>query len=431
MYFAIPKLYNLFINHPDISTDSRNIKPDSLFFAIKGENFDGNRFAEEAINKGAAYSVVDDSSLAGRDKMILVSDALVALQQLAQHHRNTLKIPVIGITGSNGKTTTKELIRSVLSQKYNTFATSGNLNNHIGVPLSILSVGGNVEIAVIEMGANHRGEIDTLCKICTPGYGLITNIGKAHLEGFGGMKGVIEAKTELFNFIKKTDGKLFVNIDDKLLNDKSETISRITYGKETESDLQGCIAERFPFLTVNINFGGNNVCVQSNLIGSYNFTNMMAAACIGNYFGVDSDKIAKGLSSYHPTNNRSQWYQSGSNKIIIDAYNANPTSMELAIENFWDAPYKNKIVILGDMLELGNESREEHQKIIDLINDKKFHSVILVGSYFNNLTHNPEIRTFNNVAEALSGIGEMNLTGNTILLKGSRGIRLEKLLEVL
>lgn len=431
MHTSISDIYSIFRKYPQISTDSRNITVQSIFFALRGDNFDANKFAGEAIRNGAVYAIIDDATCGVNDKTILVEDTLVALQELARYHRRQLKIPVLGITGSNGKTTTKELIGAVLSQKFKTFSTFGNLNNHIGVPLSVLSIADDVDIAVIEMGANHQGEIANLCQICQPDLGIITNIGKAHLGGFGGFNGVIKAKTELYDFIRNNGGKLFVNGDDELLMSKSEGIPRVVYGNVLHSKVRGRISQKHPFLELDIDISTQIKHVNSKLIGSYNFTNMLAAACIGNYFEVDADKIAEGLSAYNPVNNRSQWHDSGKNKIVMDAYNANPSSMELAITNFSEAPYKNKLVILGDMRELGKEAVAEHQTIVELILKSDFEQIILVGEVFSALEIDPKIESFKTVDEAKRAIKNLNLSGKTILLKGSRGIQLEKLMEVL
>jgi len=425
-------LYRLFKNSRGISTDSRNVTQGSIFFALKGAHFNGNLFATEALNKGASAVIVDDESIPGSDKIIKVDDALKTLQQLARKHRQELKIPVIGITGTNGKTTTKELIKSVLGQKFKTFASPGNLNNHIGVPLSVLSIDDNDEMAVIELGANHRGEIAELCEISLPDYGIITNIGKAHLEGFGNFRGVVKTKTELYDFIKKHKGKLFVNAEDELLMEKSSLSERIFYGKSENTTIRGVITNKFPFLTIDIILNDKVLSVKSILIGAYNFTNMIAAACIGNYFGVEPARIVNGLSAYKPKNNRSQWVETANNKIVLDAYNANPGSMKPAIENFAEAPYQNKVLILGDMLELGQAARREHQGIIDLALNHHFDRVILIGENFYNLAVTiPGIITFRNKETAQPEIEKMQLKGHTILIKGSRSIQLEKLLEVL
>jgi len=429
----IRELYEIFKDSPIISTDSRHIPQDSIFFALKGENFNGNLFAIDALAQGAKVAVVDDPGIENvNGRIIKVDDALQALQQLAIVHRQQLKIPVIGITGSNGKTTSKELIRSVLSEKFKTFATSGNLNNHIGVPLSILSITNNTEIAIIEMGANHQGEIAELCEISQPDFGIITNIGKAHLEGFGGLEGVIKAKTELYKYIKHHKGKLFVNADDPLLMEKSSGLDGILYGTSKNNSLSGEVTGKFPFLSVDLNINGQVYQTESNLIGSYNFANIMAAACIGKYFGVKPELIKQGISSYKPENNRSQWLETTNNKIILDAYNANPSSMKLALENFAESPYARKAMILGDMLELGDYAQTEHEFIVELAVNYDFEKIVLIGKNFKSFSSSyPICQSFEDVMSAKKELEKINLKNYTILLKGSRGVKLEKLLEVL
>ncbi len=432
MNSQIRELYEIFKNSPIISSDSRQIEQDCIFFALKGEKFDGNLFAIDALARGAKVAVVDNPDIENVNGIIKVDDALQTLQQLAIVHRQQLTIPVIGITGSNGKTTTKELIRSVLSEKFKTFATSGNLNNHIGVPLSILSITNNTEITIIEMGANHQGEIAELCEISQPDFGIITNIGKAHLEGFGEFEGVIKTKTELYKYIEHRNGKLFVNADDPLLMEKSSGLERILYGNSEKSSFSGKITGKFPFVNVDLNINGKMHRVNSNLIGSYNFANIMAAACIGNYFGVNPESIKQGIASYKPKNNRSQWLETANNKIILDAYNANPSSMKLALENFAESPYPRKVVILGDMFELGDYAQSEHESIIELALNYNFERIILIGKNFKEFapsTQKPE--TFKDIISAKKELEKLKLKNYTILLKGSRGVKLEKLLEVL
>ncbi len=424
------RLYQIFKIHPQISINSRNISDGCIFFALKGENFNGNLFAPEALEKGAAYCVVDEPPEKPDERFLIVKNVLETLQQLAIHHRRKIKIPVIGITGSNGKTTTKELTGAVLSQKFNTFITQGNLNNHIGVPLSILSIRNKTEIAVIEMGANHQGEIAALCEIARPDFGIITNIGKAHLEGFGGYQGVIKAKTELYHFIARTGGKLFVNQDDPLLMEKSSGIERVTYGGDADATISGSVTMKYPALAIQIMIEGRKLKVASNLAGSYNFYNMLVAATLGNYFGVDIGKIVAGLESYTPANNRSQWMDTGKNKIIMDAYNANPSSMMAALDDFAQSPYPNKVVILGDMLELGEEAPAEHLNIFHTMQTFPFQTVILVGKNFCNIAKGQNVPAFNHVEEAKKYLESFGLSECTILIKGSRGIALEKLLEV-
>jgi UDP-N-acetylmuramoyl-tripeptide--D-alanyl-D-alanine ligase len=427
------ELYEIYKRHPQITTDSRNVAAGSIFFALKGDSFDGNRFAKDALHQGAAWAVVDDASLENHQKIIVVDDVLEALQQLAQHHRRQLRIPVIGITGSNGKTTTKELISQALLTKHKTTATRGNLNNHIGVPLSILSITDNAEMAVIEMGANHQGEIAALCRIARPDYGIITNIGRAHLEGFGGYAGVIKAKTELYDFIRENGGHLFVHHDDALLMEKSADILRTTYGALPGADVQGFITEKFPMLSLQLTHPARGTTINTQMAGSYNFPNVMAAVTIARYFGADLHAVAGALRNYQPANNRSQWQTTSRNKLLIDLYNANPGSMAAAIENFAQAPYGNKMLILGDMLELGAESYAEHATIIKMAQDADFEKVILVGKQFLAFADEAsgKFLLFETADAARKAIHEMNLKNKTILLKGSRGIRLEIILDIL
>ncbi len=427
------ELYEIYKRHPKISIDSRNVAAGSIFFALKGDTFDGNCFAENALNEGATRAVVDNADLKNRPNTILVDDVLEALQQLAQHHRRQLQIPVIGITGSNGKTTTKELISQALQTKYKTSATRGNLNNHIGVPLSLLSITNDTEMAVIEMGANHQGEIAALCRIARPDFAIITNIGRAHLEGFGGYAGVIKAKTELYDFIRANGGHLFVHHDDELLMEKSAGIPRTTYGALPGADVQGFITEKYPDLALQLIHPAKGTTINTRLAGSYNFSNVMAAVVIARYFGADIHEIAETLRNYQPANNRSQWQTTSRNKLLIDLYNANPGSMTAAIENFAQAPYGNKMLILGDMLELGAESHAEHAAIIKMACQADFEKVVLVGAQFSAFADegSKNFLFFKTADTARKAIDEMALKNKTILLKGSRGIRLEKILDVL
>ena len=425
------RLYEIFLRHPVITTDSRKIEPECIFFALKGDNFDGNQFASQAISGGASYAVIDDQKYAGGNQFLLVDNVLSALQSLARYHRNRLTIPVIGITGSNGKTTTKELTGAVLSRKFNTLTTPGNLNNHIGVPLSVLAIKPETEIAVIEMGANHQGEIAQLCQIAHPSFGIITNIGKAHLEGFGGFEGVIKAKSELYSHIREKGGTIFINGEDVLLNDLAGGISQIKYGAGDDSLVRGKITREYPFLSLEINFENNDIQVDSQLVGTYNFSNILAAACIGHYFGVEPADIKTAIEDYKPENNRSQFIQTPSNKVVMDAYNANPSSMEAAISNFSKLTDNNKVLILGDMLELGEESITEHQKILDLAKSSGSREIFLVGKNFSEVSRNSSSLNFLSVDDLIGFIQKNPLRSKTILIKGSRGIRLEKLLTEL
>lgn len=421
----ISEIYKIYLSSSTVCTDTREIKKNALFFALKGENFNGNKFAEEALQKGASYVIIDEVEYKKYDNIVLVKDVLKTLQELANYHRKQLTIPFIGITGSNGKTTSKELINSVLSKTYKTTATKGNLNNHIGVPLTLLSIPKDCEIAIIEMGANHVGEIDFLSKIAEPNFGMITNIGTAHIEGFGSYEGVKKGKGELYKFIQARKGKLFVNRADETLMNLSRNIDKITYGS-FESD---CIAQ---LLTTNptVKLKWNNETIDSNLYGEYNFENILAAICIGNYFKVSQDKIKQAIEEYRPTNNRSQLVKIGSNTIFLDAYNANPTSMNAAIDTFSENDSKNKLVILGDMLELGSISQQEHQKIIDKVHNLKI-ATLFIGNQFSNIDTPYDFIYLKNYEEAIDWIKLNKLNDCNILIKGSRGIRLEKIVEYL
>ena len=428
---SIDKLYSLFQKYPSITTDSRNCIKDSLFFALKGENFDGNRYADSALANGCSYAIIDNPEYESGTKTILVEDVLLTLQQLANHHRKQFAIPVIAITGSNGKTTTKELMATVLSKKYNTLFTQGNLNNHIGVPLTLLSLTNKHQMAIIEMGANHPGEIKLLSQIAEPDYGIITNIGKAHLEGFGSYEGVIKTKKELYDHISISGGTLFVNGENKLLCDISSGIKAIHYG-DSPNAFSASLLSTFPQLTVSVQYNGNLFAISTQLTGEYNFENIKAAITIGLYFGVKMESIADALSEYEPKNNRSQIKNTENNVLILDYYNANPSSMELALNGFQHSTFDNKVLILGDMKELGTYSFEEHLSILEKINLSHFSRVLCVGEEFGKHKNNfPSIEFYNTTAEALSAVTKNKLEGKTILLKGSRGMKLEMMLPVL
>ena len=416
----IQELYQLYLQHPEICTDSRKIVKDSIFFALKGDNFNGNKFAEKAIKDGCSFAVVDEKEFATNDKFILVDDVLGTLQNLAKHHRTLLNIPIIGITGTNGKTTSKELINAVLSSEKCCYATKGNFNNHIGVPLSILEITSSHEIAIIEMGANHIGEIAFLCNISQPIFGVITNIGKAHLEGFGSFESVIKAKSELYNYIQKNNGNVFVNNEAELLIELADNIRKITYGKN--GDYKGSIASNTSF--VSVQFGENSII--SNLIGDYQFYNIMLAISDGKYFEITDKNIKKAIESYTPKNNRSEIIKTKSNTIILDAYNANPSSMTAMLHSFAKQNYENKLCILGDMLEMGNTSLQEHKAIIDLANELKL-ECIFIGTEFAQV-HKQAYNSTDKFSEFLK---EKPIKNKKILLKGSRGIALEKLVELL
>ena len=429
----IEELYSIYLNCTHICTDSRKVENKSIFFSLQGDNFNGNTYAEIALNNGCSFAVIDDVNYYKDNRYILVDNTLKILQDLAKYHRSKLKIPIIGITGTNGKTTTKELLNAVLSKKYNTLATIGNLNNHIGVPQTILKTSKFTEIAIIEMGANHLGEIAELCEIAQPNFGIITNIGKAHLEGFGSIEGIIKTKSELYNWIRKKEGTLFVNGDNPILTTLSENIKRITYGNSSNNNYSANIVAANPYLEVElINKNTNKLDkIKSKLVGSYNFENILAAIAIGNYFNVDRNSIINAIESYTPTNNRSQIIKTEQNRVIMDAYNANPSSMEASINNFATIAFDNKVVILGDMLELGNESEKEHLKILELANKKKFDKIILVGKIFNKINNNSEIPTFKGTDDLAIWLKINKIMGKTIFVKGSRGIKLENILNLL
>jgi len=416
----IKSLYTLYQKSFLVDTDTRKIRKGTIYFALTGENFNGNTFAEEALKKGASYSVVDDVKYATSDNIILVKNVLTTLQELATHHRLQLNIPIIALTGSNGKTTTKELINAVLSSSIKTTATIGNLNNHIGVPLTLLSMTTETEIGIVEMGANHHKEIEFLCSIANPDFGYITNFGKAHLEGFGSIKGVIEAKSEMYTYLQNNSKIVFVNPQDVIQLEKTKNIKRVLFNQDSIQ-----FTELNPFVRVNY----NAIDIQTNLIGNYNFNNISAAITIGKYFKISTDKIKKALENYSPTNNRSQVIKTKNNTIILDAYNANPTSMIAAIDNFNSIKAIEKTVILGDMFELGTESIKEHQLIADCISKLEFDNCILVGELF--YATNTTCLRFKTQEEAFNHLQLNKTKHNHILIKGSRGMALENLLKAI
>lgn len=426
----ISELYKIYKQYPEVSTDTRNSPKDSIFFALKGANFNGNEYAEKAIDSGCSYAIVDEPKYATRPNIILVEDCLDTLQKLANHHRKQLKTPVIGITGTNGKTTTKELITSVLSQEYNVLATQGNLNNHIGVPLTLLRIKKEHEIAIIEMGASHVGEIKVLSEMAMPNYGVITNIGHAHIEGFGSYENVIKAKGELYEYIRSTrDGKIFIDYDNSLLREMSEGITSIYYGLEEDLFISGKVLSIRPFLEFEWKFGSRRNKVKTNLIGEYNLSNALAAITIGKYLGVKASLICKAIEEYQPTNNRSQLKETDKNMLIIDAYNANPTSMHAALENFDHMDVNHKVLILGDMKELGPDTDLEHQKVADYVSHHNFDRVIFVGDNFSRITTDyPRFKDLDSLKYYLK---ENPIKDSYILLKGSRGVQLERCIDVL
>ncbi len=419
----IKKLHTLFLKGLNISTDTRKTNTNDLFFALKGERFNANSFAENALKKGAKYAIIDEVEYKTSNQMILVDNVLETLQDLARFHRDYLKIPIIALTGSNGKTTTKELINTVLSKRFKTKATIGNLNNHIGVPLTILSMTKETEIGIVEMGANHLNEIAFLCSIAKPDFGYITNFGKAHLEGFGSIQGVIKGKSELYKHIIKNNKVLFINNEDQLQIKQSKKANVYTFGQQ-DSDVIINNKNKQPYVEVFY----NNINITSQLIGSYNFNNIAAAITIGNYFKVPDNKIKLAIEGYVPKNNRSQIIIKETNKIILDAYNANPSSMKAALTNFHELKHVNKIAILGDMFELGEESKLEHQNIVNYATSLNINLLILVGKNFNQTnTRNDNVlyyKTFNELKNNIKAF-----TNSTVLIKGSRGMALERILE--
>lgn len=432
------KLYDIFLSHSTICTDSRVCEPGSLFFALKGENFDANAFALSALEKGCAYAVVDNPKYAVDERFILVEDTLKALQDLAAFHRKRLGTKIIGITGSNGKTTTKELIATVLKQKYNTHFTQGNFNNHIGVPLTLLQLRPEHEIAVIEMGANYPGEIKMLSEIAAPDWGIITNVGIAHLEGFTSFEGVKQTKAELYTYLQKHSGKIFLNTGNEFLVEMAKKSGFeldehvLTY--QVDSNLAKTLATARivscnPLLEVACEIANGKFDIKTQLIGTYNAENILSAVAIGYYFGISNEKIKEALENYIPQNNRSQFTKTENNKLIIDAYNANPTSMRAAILNFAQMQAKQKTLIIGDMLELGSQSELEHQKIVELIKEHAFPEVYLVGKCFQKTDSN--YTKFTDVDELKTFLQNNPLKNRFILIKGSRGVHLEKIINEL
>lgn len=431
---TIASLYEVFLRHPSIQTDTRKLKPGDLFFALKGPSFNGNLFAKQALENGAAYAVVDEDIDPADKRLILTDDVLITLQQLAKHHReqfNTLPagrlVPFIGITGSNGKTTTKELVHAVLSSHYKTYTTQGNLNNHIGIPLTLLSVGKDAEMAVIEMGANHQKEIESYCKYALPTHGIITNCGKAHLEGFGGIEGVRKGKGELYDFIRATNGTIFAFDDYDYLHEMSRGIEKIDWYGTQNGSVTGHVIQSEPLLEVAVTNGVSFTNLKTQLVGEYNLPNILCAVAAGKHFNVPDEKIKQAIEAYSPDNSRSQLIERGSNKIILDAYNANPTSMKAAIENFAKLHAADKVLMLGGMMELGEESIEEHKAVVALIDQYKWNAVVLVGGDFGKVDHNYVF--MNNSSEAKDWLAAQHFENAWLLIKGSRSMQMEKVLH--
>jgi UDP-N-acetylmuramoyl-tripeptide--D-alanyl-D-alanine ligase len=424
----IQSIHQLFLQCDSLSTDTRKIQPNSLFIAIKGERFDANTFAAEALGKGASYVIIDNKDYFIDSRTILVEDSLTTLQALSQFHRDHLKLPIIALTGSNGKTTTKELMHSVLSKKFDCKATVGNLNNHIGVPLTLLSFTNETQIGIVEMGANHQKEIEFLCKLATPDYGYITNFGKAHLEGFGGVEGVIKGKSEMYDYLAANDKMAFVNLDDPIQQSRTREIRSFTFGVNHDADVVIRAVTADPF--VAISYEGQSI--QSKLIGLYNANNVNAAIAVGRFFKIEDSEIKAAIEGYTPENNRSQLIQKGSNSIILDAYNANPSSMAAAIENFSQLQQPAKIAILGDMFELGKESLAEHKSVINLAANDPQSTYIFIGKdFFANQASNDHLKFFEAFETLQSYLKDNPINHASILIKGSRGMALERILELI
>ncbi len=429
----IEELYKIYKDYPSITTDSRNCPKDSLFFALKGENFDGNNFAEKAIDQGCRYAIIDNPEKQKNERFILVDDVLNTLRSLAAYHRQQLSISIIGITGTNGKTTTKELIATVLNKKYKTLFTQGNLNNHIGVPLTLLQITEEHKMAVIEMGANHPGEIRDSVEIVCPNFGIITNVGKAHLEGFGSFEGVIATKGELYDYLRANNGHVFINKNNNYLQTILQDIPHSDYAvNNLEASINGEIISCTPFVSLKWKKKNQSIShtINTKFIGDYNAENMLAAICVGCYFGIEEKEICDAIENYIPRNNRSQLTETVENKLIIDTYNANPTSMLAALNNFSRMDFEQKTLLLGDMLELGDASNEEHLKIIETIEKSNFQNIFLVGKIFSSLA-NDKYLTFKNIDEFCDFIDKNPLKGQCILIKGSHSIHLEKSVDKL
>ena len=426
---TIQSIHDLFLKCSKVSIDTRKIEPNSFFVAIKGERFDANTFAKEALEKGASYVIIDNADYYIDDRTILVEDSLKTLQALAKFHRNFLNIPIIALTGSNGKTTTKELINVVLSKKFNTKATVGNLNNHIGVPLTLLSFNHETQIGIIEMGANHQKEIEFLCEIAQPDYGYITNFGKAHLEGFGGVEGVIKGKSEMYIYLKAAKKSVFVNIDDEIQKTKTTDFNRITFSQKDKNVnvfIESITAN--PFVKIKT----LGIEINSHLIGLYNANNINAAITIGHHFDVPVSDIKDAIESYVPENNRSQLLTKGTNEIILDAYNANPSSMLVALENFIQLEKTNKCIIIGDMYELGEESLFEHKAIVNFLNKNSDFECHFVGKdFFANSIQKENFHFYNTFEDFTKYLSLVKFENKTLLIKGSRGMALERTLEYL
>jgi len=431
----LEQLHEIYSRSRKVTTDSRSVTEGCLYFALNGERFDGNKFAKNALDSGASYAIIDNNEYYLDDRTILVQNVLETLQNLANYHRRKIQIPVIGITGTNGKTTTKELINAVLSSKYKVSSTKGNQNNHIGVPLTLLSIMPDIELAIIEMGANHPNEIDFLCRIAEPNHAIITNIGKAHLEGFGGFEGVIKTKKELYDYVIDKKGIVFFNSDDSLLSNllADASIKMVSYGFSSGSLCKGKIVSSDPYVNIEVinERDGEKDIVFSKLVGEYNSDNILAAVCLGLYFKIPLHEIAKAIGNYKPANNRSQLIDTGKNKVILDCYNANPSSTLASLKNFQKMHADFKTVILGDMLELGDEAETEHKNIIQYLLTSTLFQIFLVGDCYQKVSDSYVVSSFRTSDELKKWLQINPITNNLILVKGSRGIQLENLIEML
>ena len=426
---SIIDLYDLFIHNPQITTDSRNCPKGSIFFALKGDKFDGNQYAGKALASGCVYAVIDNPDYYIGERTILVDNVLKTLQQLAHHHRKVLGLPIIGITGTNGKTTTKELLAAVLSTKFNLLYTEGNFNNHIGVPLTLLRLTHDHEMAVIEMGASHPGDIKELVDIVHPNYGIITNVGRAHLEGFGSFEGVIRTKGELYDYIRRSKGKIFIKKENEYLQSIAKGIEQITYGNGDDAFASGQVVSCDPFLVFNWKQQGKLHTVETHMIGSYNLDNVLTAVAVGRFFKIPAERISRAIAAYEPTNNRSQFKKTENNELIIDAYNANPSSMKVALDNFITMPVQPKAIILGDMRELGPTSDELHAEVVEQIKKGQFDKVFLCGEHFSKV--GKEFSPFATTEAMVEELRKQPLKGYHILIKGSHSMGLEKLADIL
>ena len=428
----IEKLYKAYLASRRVTTDSRAITPGCIFFAFKGTNFDGNAFAPQALEQGAALCVISDPQYKTDERCIVVPDVLAALQELAREHRRHLTIPVIGITGTNGKTTTKELVHAVLAKRYKTSATEGNFNNHLGVPLTLLAIPADAQIAIVEMGANHPGEIADLCSIADPDCGLITNVGRAHLEGFGSFEGVVKTKTELYRHLAGKEGLVFVNADNERLMQEAEGMKTRTYGRSENADVRGTYVGSNPYLHFYFEVGDNVYNVRTHLLGAYNFDNCMAAVAVGLRFGVEPFDIKEAIEEYVPANQRSQWKESSNNKLYLDCYNANPSSMAAAIASFAEMNTGTaKVAIIGAMRELGEASSEEHRKLVQALNNCHLEHCLLIGHEFDGITLGSNMTLMHSTEEAAEWLKETKLQGKTILVKGSNSNKLWTLEQLL